>query len=120
MSSPFVSSSFKGLSDWITQRLTALYIGIYFIFIMISIVCLPSEYIVWRHFFANFWVMLASILMILAISWHAWIGVWTIITDYVKPIILRSLCHLVAILLLLTSLIWGMTIFLFLFIAGGG
>jgi len=42
-----------------------------------------------------------------AVAWHAWIGLWTVLTDYVKsPRLQQFLCGLVLLALLIYA-VWG-------------
>lgn len=101
----------KGLRDWLIQRLSALYLGAYTIFIMVCLFALPANYSVWHNLFANFWLVIINTIMLLCLLSHAWVGGWTVITDYVSIPYLRSLCKLVLIVLLFALLLWGLQIF---------
>ncbi len=111
MGKSFLNINHRGLRDWIIQRLTAIYLACYTIFIMTCVFVLPSEYKVWHNLFAHFWLVIINSLMVICVMWHAWIGVWTVITDYIKPSFLRSLSKLIALLLLFSCFLWGFEIF---------
>ncbi len=102
----------KGMRDWIIQRLTALYLAVFTVFVLACVFILPAHYLAWRHLFAHFWMMVASILALIAIVWHAWIGMWTIITDYVDNSFLRTFCKLVVLAVLFVTFIWGVLLFI--------
>jgi succinate dehydrogenase / fumarate reductase membrane anchor subunit len=101
----------SGLTDWLAQRCTALIIGIYAIFLMGYLLSHASlSYETWGALFASIWMKLATILVLLSILWHAWIGLWTVFTDYIKNKTVRLLLEVAVILLLLVYLIWVLEI----------
>lgn len=101
----------NGLSDWLVQRVSALIIGIYFVYLMGFFLCHPHlEYEVWQRLFAHSFMKISTVLVILAVCAHAWIGLWTVFTDYIKCSRLRALLEVLLILLLLTYVIWGISL----------
>ena len=54
---------------------------------------------------------LFTLLMILALVGHAWVGMWTVLTDYVKSNGLRFVLQSAMILAVLVYLFWGVMIF---------
>ena len=65
----------------------------------------------WHGLFAHFSMRFFSLLTLLALLAHAWIGVWTILTDYVKCAYLRGTLQIVIIIAFLACLVWGIQIF---------
>ncbi|MAZ77591.1 MAG: succinate dehydrogenase, hydrophobic membrane anchor protein [Legionellaceae bacterium] len=111
MGGNFLSVPGKGLREWLIQRVTAVYLGVYTFFIMVCVFALPATYSVWHNLFANFWLVIINTFMLVCVLWHAWIGGWTIITDYVSVPYLRDLCKLLLIVFLLALFLWGLQIF---------
>lgn len=101
----------QGLRDWIIQRISAIVMGIYFIG-LIAYFLLHGEwtYSEWHNFFSQTWLKVATILVLIGMLYHAWIGIWTIFTDYVKPYVLRAFLNCLVILTLAACLIWGIMI----------
>jgi len=101
----------KGLRDWAIQRVTAIYMAIY---IIGAVVCfalyMPIQYQMWQACFHTLWVQVASIIFLICLLWHAWIGVWTVLTDYVKVPVLLIVLELIIILALIVFLLWGIQI----------
>lgn len=96
-----------GLRDWIVQRVTALLIGVYTLFLFAYFLSNPSlTYATWRGLFDSLWMRLATLLVLVSVLWHAWIGLWTVFTDYVKPKCVRLLLQALVILLMLVYFIW--------------
>jgi succinate dehydrogenase / fumarate reductase membrane anchor subunit len=102
----------NGLKDWLIQRLTAVYFGLYCFFLLgYCIVRSPLHASVWQALFANPGMKIASIIALLALVLHAWIGIWTVTTDYLKCTALRLSIQLLVAAGLLAEFIWGIGIF---------
>ena len=101
----------QGLREWIIQRVTAVIIAIYSI-TLISYLFFHTDlsYAEWRTVFTYGWVKIATVIFLLALLYHAWIGVWTIFTDYVKPFVLRALLNCLVLLMLAVTFLWGVQI----------
>jgi succinate dehydrogenase / fumarate reductase membrane anchor subunit len=95
-----LSLSSNGLRDWLIQRVTAVILLIYTFFILGFIILHPQlQYDEWQMLFSNNSVKIFSLLVLVSILLHAWIGMWTVFTDYIKsPYIRLILLILVAIL----------------------
>ncbi len=97
----------SGLVDWIVQRCTAVIIGVYVIFLISYWLGHSAvDYATWKGLLTNSWMRLATMLVLLSVLWHAWIGLWTVFTDYVKVTAWRRLLEILVILLLMTYLVW--------------
>lgn len=74
----------SGVSDWLFQRVTAVVLALYTFFIAGFILLNPDlSYAEWHALFGNFWVRFFSLLAIVSVAAHAWIGLWVVLTDYV-------------------------------------
>ena len=101
----------RGLRDWVIQRVSAMLMFVYIIGFVIYLGLHPDlSFTAWHHVFSLQWVKVASILFILSILFHAWIGYWTVSTDYIKPYIIRSFLNLFVILTLLACFFWAILI----------
>lgn len=97
----------QGIRDWLIQRVTAIIIGLYAIFILSYFLTHPVvDFSGWTALFQHLVMKVATVLTVASILWHAWIGLWTVFTDYVKPAALRLFLEIIVILLLLSYLIW--------------
>ncbi|WP_039669845.1 succinate dehydrogenase, hydrophobic membrane anchor protein [Coxiella endosymbiont of Amblyomma americanum] len=77
--------SYRGYRNWCVQRITACLGGIYTVFVIIFLVTHhPISYAEWNNLFTHTTMKIFTLSVVLSMLWHAWIGVWTIITDYVK------------------------------------
>ncbi|OGT42982.1 MAG: succinate dehydrogenase, hydrophobic membrane anchor protein [Gammaproteobacteria bacterium RIFCSPHIGHO2_12_FULL_37_34] len=101
----------QGLREWVIQRVSAILIAIYIIAMMFYFVMKPNlSYAEWHYLFSRDWMKIATLLFIASLLFHAWVGMWTIFTDYVKPYVIRCLLNLFVFLMLVTCFLWGMLI----------
>ncbi|WP_116964060.1 succinate dehydrogenase, hydrophobic membrane anchor protein [Fastidiosibacter lacustris] len=98
----------SGLKDWFLQRISAIIIMLYAIFIVVVVLCLSGDgsYHTWMAIFQNTWVKVFTLLAFLALIAHAWIGMWTIFTDYVKCAWFAGILQVAAIVGYFTCFIW--------------
>ena len=105
------SYSGSGLRDWLVQRVSGAILGAYVIFWLIYALNQPTvDFAVWQELFANLWVKVFSLLALLSLMLHAWVGIWTIFTDYIKPACIRLSLQVLVILALVLYFIWGFLI----------
>lgn len=96
-----------GLFDWLVQRCTAIVIGLYTVFLILYFLIHPLVvYADWQTLFLNGWMRIATVIVLVSVLWHAWIGLWTVFTDYIKIKLLRLLLELLVLLLLLAYFVW--------------
>ena len=97
-----------GLRDWLAQRITAAIMAVYTLILAgVLLKKAPITYGVWKELFAQGWMRVATLLFIVSLAWHAWVGARDILMDYVKPDGLRLALQVFAILLLAGYLVWG-------------
>lgn len=91
----------RGLQEWLVQRITAVLIGIYGISLLIFTFFHSSiDYFSWYLLFTHPLMKLATLIVLVSILWHAWIGLWTVLTDYVKNRWIRRSLEIIIIALL--------------------
>lgn len=91
----------QGFRDWLIQRVSAVVMALYVIGLVIFLVKHSDlTYYDWLGLFAHFWVKIATILFVLALLFHAWVGMWTVFTDYVKCPVARLALNSIVILAL--------------------
>ena len=101
----------NGLKDWVAQRLTAIVMLVYLIgFLVVIGQHSHLDYITWRSIFNQNWVRFATLVFLAALAWHAWIGLWTVATDYIKLTLVRSIFLTAVFAALVVYLLWGMQI----------
>lgn len=108
----------SGLSDWLVQRVSGVIITIYLVFIVGYLVSHPGlAYTDWAELHRSFWVRLLSLMTILSLAAHAWIGLWAVLTDYVtvrllgpKATPLRIFLQFGVIAVIITYVVWTVDI----------
>ena len=101
----------NGLSAWLIQRVSAIVLAAYVIFLFAFFVTHPGiPFEEWRVLFTATWMRLFTLLSLLSLMAHSWIGIWTVLTDYVKCSYARLTIQVAVILLLTLCLAWGIQI----------
>lgn len=101
------SFSRSGLRDWLMQRVSAVIIGFYSVFMLIFFLQhAPVNQAAWQALFHHVPMKILTMLTILSVLIHAWIGMWTIYTDYVKCAYVRFSLQLATVLGLLSMVLW--------------
>lgn len=102
------SYSGNGLRDWLVQRVSAVVLAIFTLLLLGCFLLHPDlDYVTWHTLFQNLWVKSLTLLVLLCLVLHAWIGVWTIFTDYLKCACVRIFLSSLVVLALVTFFIWG-------------
>lgn len=109
----------SGLFDWLVQRFSAVILAAYSFFILGSFILNPDmNYAQWSAIFDSTLMRIFSVITLIALCAHAWIGMWTISTDYLTELQLGRRATLIRLLFqagcaLLTCiyLLWGIQIF---------
>ncbi|GMR19996.1 MAG: succinate dehydrogenase, hydrophobic membrane anchor protein [Gammaproteobacteria bacterium] len=102
-----------GLMEWLFQRLSALYLGICFIFPVVYFSLYPlNDHASWVAWWSQASVRLAMGLLFLSLYLHAWIGARSIALDYVKPFALRFMTLMAFGLFLLLLSMWSIQLLL--------
>ena len=79
----------SGLHDWLVQRLSALVLAAYTLFLLVFLLINPDlDHVRWMELFQQRWVRGFTLLALVALIGHAWVGMWTISTDYLTPMAL--------------------------------
>ena len=109
----------SGLYDWMAQRVSAVVLAAYTLFLLGYVICNPGMgYAEWLGLFSNTAMRIFSLLALVALSVHAWVGMWTISTDYLTSMPLgkwatgvRFLFQAVCGVLMFAFFVWGVQIF---------
>lgn len=108
----------SGLSDWMLQRVAAAVMTAYVIFITAYLMVNPDlSYEQWRGLHSSLPMRMFSLMTILSIAAHAWIGMWCVFTDYVtvrligpKATLVRIFFQLSMITITLLYVVWAIDI----------
>ena len=101
----------SGLYDWMIQRVSAVVLAAYTIFI-IGYLFLNTDltYTQWNSLFEQTSVRIFTLMALLSFGAHAWIGLWTISTDYIKATVFRFLFQALSGLVMFVYVVWGVQI----------
>jgi succinate dehydrogenase / fumarate reductase membrane anchor subunit len=106
----------SGLYDWLMQRVSAVVLFAYFVFL--AFVLLGGvDYAEWKELYSQTWMRIFSLLALLSLGIHAWVGLWAVFTDYLTERlmgttgnVLRFAAQAVSALIMFTYLVWGIQI----------
>ena len=100
-----------GLRDWLIQRITAVVMTVYILALAGYLLWQPDlNYDVWTALFSSLPVRTFTLLFLMSLFYHAWIGVRDVVMDYVRRAGLRLFMHVLVILALILYLIWSVQI----------
>ena len=79
-----------GLRDWIAQRATSVVMALFAVAVVVQVL-LPGtlDYYRWSAIFAHQWMRVLTFVTVVALAYHAWVGMRDIWMDYIKPVWLR-------------------------------
>ena len=100
-----------GSRDWLSQRVTALLMALFTVVLVVQLL-LPGEmgYYKWAGIFAPQWMKFLTFVVIIALAWHAWVGVRDIWMDYVKPVGVRLALQVFTLVWLLGCAGWAIQV----------
>jgi succinate dehydrogenase / fumarate reductase membrane anchor subunit len=106
-----VTGAHYGLRSWLVQRVSAVVMALYALAIAGWLVLHPDpDYNAWTGLFSSNVVRSLTLLTLLALFSHAWVGMRNIVMDYVKAAALRLVIHVLVILALMLYAIWSVQI----------
>ena len=112
--SPFPVGAHYGLRDWLSQRITAIVMLVYTVlFLGILLWHGGLDYPTWKGLFAGNAFRIATFVFMVALLWHAWVGMRNILMDYAKPMSVRLTLQVAVICVLIAyggwtvQVLWG-------------
>ncbi len=109
--SQITSLTRNGLKDWYLQRLSAVLLVIYFLFILGYIIGHhPLDFPTWYALFHHTASKIITVVALFALIVHAWVGMWTVFTDYVTCKIIRLTLISLMILAFVAYFVWAIEI----------
>ena len=82
-----MSRQASGLRAWALQRISAVYLGIYLIYMLGHLSFnAPESYEAWKMYVADPGVTFGMLLFFISLLLHAWVGIRDVLIDYVQPI----------------------------------
>ncbi len=106
-----VAGAGYGFRDWLMQRVTGALIALFTLALLVQVL-MPGEmnYVRWAGIFAQQWMKVVTFALIVALTWHAWVGVRDIWMDYVKPVGIRLVLHVFTIVWLVGCAGWAIQV----------
>ncbi|PTT75453.1 succinate dehydrogenase, hydrophobic membrane anchor protein, partial [Pelomonas sp. HMWF004] len=100
-----------GLRDWLAQRITAVVMAV-FTAVLLAQLLMPGAlgYDRWAAIFSQQWMKLLTLVTILSLAYHAWVGMRDIWMDYVKPVGVRLALQVLTIVWLLGCAGWAIQV----------
>mgnify|MGYP000029125584 CR=1 FL=1 len=99
----------SGVHDFILLRASAVILAVYTFYILGFFITTPEvTFEIWQGFFANLCTKVLTVLALFSLLIHAWIGVWQVLSDYVKPAFLRGVLQFFFAVTLLAYLVAGL------------
>ncbi|MEH6583023.1 MAG: succinate dehydrogenase, hydrophobic membrane anchor protein [Halioglobus sp.] len=106
----------SGLYDWLMQRISAVVLLAYFLFIACALLG-GVDYESWKALFSQTWVRVFSLMALLSLGVHAWVGLWSVLTDYLTERlmgqvgnVLRVGLQIICGITMFTYVVWGIQI----------
>jgi succinate dehydrogenase / fumarate reductase, membrane anchor subunit len=108
----------SGLADFIVQRITAVIIGIYVVAVLVFFLGNPNlDHAELTAWFGSFPMQAFTTAAVLSTAAHAWIGLWTVGTDYLLPAhigkqatAIRFVYQLGCVTILFVYVLWAMNL----------
>ncbi|HEX4869742.1 MAG TPA: succinate dehydrogenase, hydrophobic membrane anchor protein [Moraxellaceae bacterium] len=108
----------SGVGDWLVQRVSAYVLGLYFVIVLGFLVCTPEvTFDKWHAFMTYLPMRIFTLVALIGLVAHAWVGMWTVFTDYVTERQMGERANFLRLVLLagmvvanIVFLIWGIQI----------
>ncbi|MFL3654883.1 MAG: succinate dehydrogenase, hydrophobic membrane anchor protein [Halioglobus sp.] len=108
----------SGLYDWFVQRVSAVILLAYFLVCVgWMLVNNGFGYTAWTALFSQTWMRVFSLLALISLAGHAWVGLWVVFTDYLTERmlgptgkVLRVLAETISAIIMVIYFIWGIKI----------
>ena len=102
-----LTSKYPGMRLWLSQRLSALVMAIYIVFILVLLaITQPANYVEWYALMSPIWMRVLTFLFFICLLMHAWLGVSDVFKDYIFNKTWRAYAQFVADFLLLIYAVW--------------
>ena len=100
-----------GLRDWLSQRITAVLMALFTLALLVQVIFGgPVGSDSWAGIFSRQWMKVLTFVVIIALAWHAWVGMRDVWMDYIKPLGLRLLAQVFTIVWLVACAGWAVQV----------
>jgi succinate dehydrogenase / fumarate reductase membrane anchor subunit len=107
-----VSGAHYGLRDWLAQRVTAVLMALFTLIVLAQVIFSrgPIGYDQWAGIFASQWMKVLTFSVIVALTYHVWVGVRDVFMDYIKPVGIRLALQIFSIVWLVGCAGWSIQV----------
>jgi succinate dehydrogenase / fumarate reductase, membrane anchor subunit len=106
-----VTGAHYGLRDWLAQRVTAVLMALFTVVLLAQVIFgEPLSYYKWAGIFSHQWMKTLTFVVIIALLYHAWVGVRDIWMDYIKPVGVRLALQVFSIVWLVGCAGWAIQV----------
>ena len=106
-----VTGAHYGLRDWLGQRITAIALVLYTFYLLFAVMTVPTlTYSSWYRLFLNPFMKVATLLAMLALIYHAWVGIRDVLMDYIRATWMRLSLEVLTVALLAGYACWTVII----------
>ncbi|MEO5692425.1 MAG: succinate dehydrogenase, hydrophobic membrane anchor protein [Usitatibacter sp.] len=85
-----MKKSVTGLRAWLVQRISAVCMLLFIVFVLFHFLFdPPRSYVAWHGWVMSPGVSVATFVFFAALLMHAWVGIRDVVMDYVRPVALR-------------------------------
>ena len=101
----------NGVHDFILIRATAVVMALFCVY-MVGFFAITPEitYAIWVEFWGRVWNKVFALLTLGCVLVHAWIGLWQVLTDYIKSTFFRGVLQFSVVILLIVYLLTGFSV----------
>jgi succinate dehydrogenase / fumarate reductase membrane anchor subunit len=98
----------NGVHDFLLIRASAIIMVLYIVYLSYFFITEPMiDFRIWKGFWSSIITQVFTMLALVSILIHGWIGMWQVLTDYIKCARIRSLLQLGVVGLLLGYIFFG-------------
>ncbi len=106
-----VTGAHYGLRDWLAQRITGVLMAAFTILLIVQVLAAPTlDYYSWSAIFSSQWMKTLTFVTIIALLYHAWVGVRDIWMDYIQPVGIRLALQVFTIVWLVGCAGWAIQV----------
>ena len=106
-----ITGAHYGTRDWLAQRITAVILVLYTLYLLVCVLSVPHlSYATWYGLFLDPFMKVATLLAMLALLYHAWVGIRDVLMDYIRQTWIRLLLEIATVVLLVGYACWTVII----------
>jgi succinate dehydrogenase / fumarate reductase membrane anchor subunit len=100
-----------GFRDWLSQRITAVLMALFTLALLVQVLFGgPIGYDSWSGIFSRQWMKVLTFVVVVALAWHAWVGMRDVWMDYIKPVGVRLLAQVFTMVWLVGCAGWAVQV----------